>query len=279
LGRHALALINGVPNDISVVAGIITTDFQTPLSHINVLSHNRGTPNMALRDGWNNPKLNELLDKLVYLKVTLDSFYVREATLTEAESFWAKKEPTRAQKLAIDTLTTGLVQLSGYDHQRVSTIGGKAANFAELMDVTFQGQPLPLPEGAFAVPISYYWNHLKNNQIDDYLKEMLVNPEFKANSTTRAAMLTHLQQLIMEAPADPGLVELIKAKTGTSVPFATYRFRSSTNAEDIEGFNGAGLYSSYSAVQGDPDKTIEGAIRKVWASLLNPPAFEDREYL
>lgn len=278
LGRHDLALINGIPNDISVVAGIITTDFQTPLSHINVLSHNRGTPNMALRDGWTNPRLNALLDQLVYLKVTLDSFHIRQATVAEAESFWARKEPSKVQKLTIDTLTTGLIPLSGSDHGRVATIGGKAANFAELMNVTFQGQPIPLPEGAFAIPMRYYWNHLKDHQIDVYLKEMLAHPEFKANRSVRAGMLTHLQQLIKEAPVDPALVELVRAKIGSSNPFTHHRFRSSTNAEDIEGFNGAGLYNSYSAVQGDPDKTIEGAIRKVWASLWNLKAFEEREY-
>ena len=51
LGRRDIVLLDGIPNDVSVVAGIITTEFQTPLSHINVLSHNRNTPNMALRDG------------------------------------------------------------------------------------------------------------------------------------------------------------------------------------------------------------------------------------
>ncbi|NJK84673.1 MAG: hypothetical protein HC906_00480 [Bacteroidales bacterium] len=35
----------------------------------------------------------------------------------------------------------------------VQTIGGKAANFAELMKVNANGFPLPLPEGAFAIPI------------------------------------------------------------------------------------------------------------------------------
>jgi hypothetical protein len=278
LGRHDLALINGIPNDIPVVAGIITTDFQTPLSHINVLSHNRGTPNMALRDGWTNARLEGLLDQLVYLKVTLDSFYVRQATIAEAERFWAQKEPTKIQKLVIDTLTTGLVNLAGADHNRVSTIGGKAANFAELMHITYQNQPIPVPEGAFAIPMRYYWNHLKSNRMDVYLKEMLANPEFKANSSTRAAMLGHLRQLILDAPVDPALLELVRARMGTAEPFSHYRFRSSTNAEDIEGFNGAGLYNSYSAVEGDPDKTIEEAIRKVWASLWNLKAFEEREY-
>lgn len=278
LGRHDLVLINGIPNDISVVAGIITTDFQTPLSHINVLSHNRGTPNMALRDGWTNPNLTEHLDQLVYLKVTLDSFYIRAATITEAESFWALKEPSKVQKLNIDTLTTGLVNLETADHRWVPTIGGKAANYAEVMNITFENQPIPMPEGAFAIPVSYYWNHLKSHQIDVYLKQILSNPEFKTNFATRVAMLTHLQNLIMDHPVDPELVKLVKAKIDGIQGFTNIRFRSSTNAEDIEGFNGAGLYNSYTAIKGDAEKTIENAIRKVWASLWNLKAFEERDY-
>jgi hypothetical protein len=278
LGRHAMVLVNGIPNDISVVAGIITTDFQTPLSHINVLSHNRGTPNMALRDGWTNPKLNQFLDKLIYLKVTLDSFCIREATIAEAERFWAQKEPTQFQKLKIDTLTTGLVNLRTTNHNSVSTIGGKAANFAELMKLTFAGQPIPLPEGAFAIPVSYYWNHLRSNKIDVYVKKMLANPEFKTNNAVRISMLTHLQNLIKGSPVDTNLLNLVSAKVETIGGFTNIRFRSSTNAEDIEGFNGAGLYNSYTAITGDTKKTIEAAICKVWASLWNLKAFEEREY-
>ena len=36
--------------------GIITAEFQTPLAHINVLSANRGTPNMGLRDAQHEPE-------------------------------------------------------------------------------------------------------------------------------------------------------------------------------------------------------------------------------
>src|SRR5690606_18171995 len=66
LGKHDIIVLNGIPNDVSVVAGIITTEFQTPLSHINILSHNRGTPNMTLRDAWSNPKLDSLMGQLVF---------------------------------------------------------------------------------------------------------------------------------------------------------------------------------------------------------------------
>ncbi|MFO0559650.1 MAG: PEP/pyruvate-binding domain-containing protein [Polyangiales bacterium] len=62
------------------------------------------------------------------------------------------------------------------------------------------------------------------------------------------------------------------------------RFRSSSNVEDIEGFNGAGLYESYTgfldpAAQprtSDQSKTIEKAIRQVWGSFWGFEAFEER---
>jgi hypothetical protein len=54
-------------------------------------------------------------------------------------------------------------------------------------------------------------------------------------------------------------------------------FRSSTNAEDIDGFNAAGLYDS--VVLGDKELTKErvaSAIKAVWASIWNTRAFLER---
>ena len=48
-------MLDEAPNDISVVQGIITEEFQTPLSHVNVLSQNRKTPNMGLRNAMSTP--------------------------------------------------------------------------------------------------------------------------------------------------------------------------------------------------------------------------------
>ncbi len=64
---------------------------------------------------------------------------------------------------------------------------------------------------------------------------------------------------------------------------AGLRFRSSSSVEDIEGFNGAGLYTSYTgylnAKQLGPDfqdKTIERALRRAWASYWSFEAFQER---
>ena len=50
--------------------------------------------------------------------------------------------------------------------------------------------------------------------------------------------------------------------------------RSSTNAEDLAGFNGAGLYDTVPNVKGDV--ALEAAIKKVWASLWNLRAVQER---
>ena len=50
-----IVVLDNVPNDLSVTLGIITEEFQTPLSHINVLSQTRKIPNMALRNAFTDP--------------------------------------------------------------------------------------------------------------------------------------------------------------------------------------------------------------------------------
>lgn len=63
------------------------------------------------------------------------------------------------------------------------------------------------------------------------------------------------------------------------------RFRSSSTVEDIEGFNGAGLYDSNTGffapeLQPDPNdhkKTLEWALKKTWASYWRFEAFEERQ--
>jgi hypothetical protein len=278
-GRHDITVLNGIPNDIAAVAGIITTEFQTPLSHINVLSHNRGAPNMALRDGWNNPLIEALTGKLVYLKVTLDTFTLREASLAEAQAFWAAREPTGVTKLQHDTTTQGLVSLETADIRSVKLIGGKAANFSELMKINVPGYgKLPLPEGAFAIPFYYYWQHMRDHSLDTFINRMLDESRFQTDFQYRKTQLIRLQDSIIALPIEPALLALVNARISEQEGYANIRFRSSTNSEDIKGFNGAGLYDSYTGIPGDPEKTIGRAIKRVWASLWNEAAFEEREY-
>jgi len=274
LGRHDLILLNDIPNDVSVVAGIITTEFQTTLSHINILSHNRHTPNMALKDGWTNPGLDSLLGELVYLKVESDSFFIRKASIGEATIFWNQREPQTPTVLAKDTETSGIVELINESIFSVKTIGGKAANFAELVNL----DSIPLPEDYFAIPFYYYQQHIINHGIDTVIQNLLSDETFQSNFEYRNSKLTALRAQIIAAPLDAELSGAVLERIHYFDDFNSYKFRSSTNAEDLENFSGAGLYDSFGAKKGHATKTIDNAIKQVWASLWNLRAFEEREY-
>lgn len=97
-----------------------------------------------------------------------------------------------------------------------------------------------------------------------------------------------VKELIRKTPMNPATLSSITAALRTQFDHYSYlqglRFRSSSTAEDVEGFNGAGLYDSNTgfldaALQpkaDDQKKTIEWAIKKTWASYWSAEAFEER---
>ena len=188
--------------------------------------------------------------------------------------FWLEKEPHTPILLEMDTVTSGLLDLSDEDVFSVNTIGGKGANFAELVNLN----SIPVPENYFAIPFYYYQQHIQNHGIDVFIDSMLVNDEFNSNLVFREGKLADLKNLIIEAPIDTVFLDSVLSKINYFADFESFRFRSSTNAEDLEDFSGAGLYDSFSAKKDHATKTVENAIKKVWASLWNLRAFDEREY-
>ncbi len=280
-----LVVLDAIPNDISVVAGIITAAFQTPLSHINVLSQNRGTPNMALRGAYENEELRALEGKWVRLNVEANGWSVEEVTLEEADAWWEENRPEPLEIGPMDltvtqvTDTQDILDLETYSlsealNLRVPAFGGKAAHYGGLSLIP----DFPAPP-AFAVPVYFYNKHMEENGLWDVVDGMLADEAFLSDPTVRATQLEALQDAIKAAPVDPELLALLTTKIEEG-PYGTtrMRFRSSTNAEDLGSFTGAGLYTSKTGDPSDPDKTIEDAIGKVWASVWGQRAYEERAY-
>ena len=280
LGPTDILVCDGAPADLPPVAGVLTTALQTPLSHLNLLSQNRQTPFAAWRGAWADARLRGLTGQLVRFEVTADTFQLAPATLEEAQAAWAARARGPEQVLRLDRQTGGLVSLENADYGSVKTIGGKAANFAELLRVEVgRHDPLPVPEGAFAIPFRWYCEHVERHGIRARLDSLWAAPAVLADSRRLTARLRLIQQAIRRAPLDPALVRLVEARAKAQHLHPRLRFRSSTNAEDIEGFNGAGLYDSQTGVVGRPDsakKSVAAAIRQVWASLWEPRAVQER---
>ncbi|MBT3223064.1 MAG: hypothetical protein HN348_28660, partial [Proteobacteria bacterium] len=89
----------------------------------------------------------------------------------------------------------------------------------------------------------------------------------------------HIEDLTMPVDVLEVLPDEVTAHFASIDAKQGLRFRSSSNVEDIEGFNGAGLYTSTTGYR-EPESgqlSIEKAIRHEWASYWNSEAFEERE--
>ncbi|MGB1247605.1 MAG: PEP/pyruvate-binding domain-containing protein, partial [Chitinophagales bacterium] len=271
---YDILLINGTPNDVPLCQGIITTDFQPPLSHINILSYNRGTPIMALKSAWDNEILNELDGKLVYYEVRTDSFSVEKAKTKNAEKFWNKNTPSKTITLQPDFSQIDLISIEDLDVKDADMVGAKAANFGELDKI----EGVVVPEAAFAIPFYWYKKHVEDNTIDTLITDLLTDEIFTTNVDTLKKQLKSVRNAIKDAPINDTLLQIVSDKIRENECYTRMRFRSSTNAEDAKGFNGAGLYDSETGYLYNEDKSVEEAIKKVWASLWNLRAFQERSY-
>ncbi len=284
-----LVVLDAVPNDIGVTAGVITAAFQTPLSHINVLSQNRGTPNMGLLGATTNPTLRALEGRWVELTVGAFEWSIRAATQAEADAWWEAHKPAAVTVPAMDLSVTELtddvdllnlwgdVQDIGLGEalgHAIPAFGGKASHFAAF---TLMSDKVPHPK-AFAIPVYWYRKFMEDNGFDAQVQALLDDPLVAANPVERDARLGALRDAMRAAPLDPAFLDAVLGKLAADFPGVRMRFRSSTNAEDLDGFTGAGLYTSKTGDPSDPDKPVADAIRKVWASVWTSRAFQERAY-
>jgi len=134
-----------------------------------------------------------------------------------------------------------------------------------------------VPPG-FGIPVAWYADHMKRHGLDRQVRKMLEDPEFLANPEVRADRLARLREAITEAPLDRAFMKAVadiveRLDIGRDRGLAV---RSSTNAEDLPGFSGAGIYDSFLNVRGL--EAIGRAIRDVWASVWNQRAYEERSF-
>lgn len=268
-----ILIIDGYSNDIPLCAGVIITSFQTPLSHITILAHNRKTPVIAYKNAGTDPKLKELIGKHISLSINNDTFHIsiKEKTIKEIK----KKKEIR---LDADLNVKELVSLKNIKLGESEKYGAKACYLAELNRMKGANQDFYTPRGGFSIPFYFYHAHIRKYGIDIMIQDLLKDSVTLKNRIKLYEELACIRDTIKKSPLDTALfrqVMLMIEKCGTG---KRPRFRSSSNAEDLAEFNGAGLYDSKTGIPGDSTKTIEKAIKSVWASLWNDRAFSEREF-
>jgi hypothetical protein len=299
LTRQDIVLLEEVPADFDArVAGAITCVPQGPLSHVNLICLQESLPNAYVAGAWET--FAGLQDKLVKLEVRENRYSLAEAGENEALLLWNAHRPAPLTVAAPDLSfreLPALDEIAGtYQPER---FGGKGAALARFLPAIPEGRRVP----GFVIPFAYLQDFLDANRLGDLtFSQVLVlfsqDVQFQTDSQYRKQAL-ELFQLAVERQGrvTPEVVERIggRIRDVFGSDDRKVRFRSSSNAEDSLLFPGAGLYDSYSACAADSldgddagpcrcdalepeERTIERGLRKVWASLWNFRAYEQRAW-
>ena len=148
----------------------------------------------------------------------------------------------------------------------------KSANLGEVANARLKGVVVP---NGFTIPIFYYDQFIKENNFEDAIYEMMNDQRFVHDPAYRREHLTALRARIEAGTVNEKLRAEVLRRVRVAYAGKGLFVRSSSNAEDLPNFNGAGLYSTVPNVR-DESKLTE-AIKTVWASLWNFEAYEARE--
>ena len=265
-----------LPNELPRVAGIISTVPQTPLSHVNLRALQDDIPNAFIAHALEDDAISDLIGSYVHYAVSDTGYSIRAATQAEVDGHYASSRRSEAQTPVRDLSATSVTPLSNIGFDDWDSFGVKAANVAVLRTLGFpQGT---VPDG-FAVPFYFYDEFMKHNNLYDDIEEMLADPDFQSDYDTKVSKLKKLRKKIKKADTPEWIKTALTAMHASFPEGTSLRYRSSTNNEDLPGFNGAGLYDSKTQ---HPEETAEDGISKslkqVYASLWNFRAFIERDF-
>ncbi|MDP2313881.1 MAG: PEP/pyruvate-binding domain-containing protein [Pseudomonadota bacterium] len=307
-GYQDILVLDEAPFDVErVVSGSVTGSRQGALSHLNVRSAARGTPNCYLEDPF--AALEAWEGVLVRFECGETGWSIAAATPEDAAAWWADLRPDPVTIPAADLSVTepmGLLDVPtatvAERDTALARYGAKGANLATLyqrIDSAWQIEGLVLP-------FAWYDTFVTTNtwvvdgetlSFAETLDRWLVDPTFVSDGAVRAERLAALRAAMLVAPVEPAHLDALAAAVEATWAGDTtmVRLRSSSNAEDGLEFSGAGLYDSVSACVADerdadasgpsrcdPDKdderTLSDALRGVWASTWLGGAYEERDW-
>jgi hypothetical protein len=271
IGFNEILVLNEVPVQLPPVAGIITTQPSTPLSHINLLAKGWGVPNAYIKNAQELLKAYDT--RWVSLETKRDSYSIKLADLDQLHEYHKRlTERLDLMKPRFDLSEKRLLGLSQQRKEMIVAYGGKSANLGEVMHARLPG--IVVPDG-FTIPFYYYDEFIKENNFDEAIGEMLNDQKFVHDPAYRRQRLKEMRERLQHGKIDAHLRTEVLRKVEQSFRGKGLFVRSSSNSEDLPNFSGAGLYTTVPNARG-PEQIIEG-IKTVWASLWNFEAYEARE--
>lgn len=271
IGSNEILVLDEVPVHLPPVAGIITSQPSTPLSHINLLAKGWGIPNAYIKnakellkpyDGW-----------WVSFETLREKYSIKRADMDQLREYQRRQAERRdVLRPRYDLSETRLLNLAQQRSRSRLAFGGKSANLGEVLNARLPG--ILVPNG-FTIPFHYYDEFSRRNNLDDVIFGLLNDQKFVHDPAYRREQLVQLRRRIEAAEFDPELRQIVLGKVTREYPGKGLFVRSSSNSEDLPNFSGAGLYTTVPNVRGE--QQLIDAIKTVWASLWNFEAYEARE--
>ena len=287
-----VAVFRQLPNELAAVAGVISLEPQTPLSHVNLRASQHGVPNAYIATALEDPMIAGLVGRYVRYEVAEDrrerfswtnpetgaveervGYLVAEATAEEVAAHHEAQRPAEAQTPARDLTATAYADLDDIGFADSDAFGVKAANVAAMRDFGFAAGTVP---DGYALPLHFYDEFMKHNGFYDDFDTLLADADFQADIATRKVELKTLRRRIENGALPDWMTTRLGELHAEFPEGSSIRCGSSTNNEDLPDFSGAGLYDSYT--HHPTEGHLSKSIRQVFASLWNLRVFEEREF-
>ncbi len=151
-------------------------------------------------------------------------------------------------------------------HSDLPEAGGKGANLGEMFNIG-----IPVPNG-FVVTATAYFNFIKENELDQKIKEILKTTDVDDPDQLMKASQA-IRRLITKSDLNPKLaLEIMKSYKKLSayggLKNVRVAVRSSATAEDLPDASFAGQQETYLDVIGESN--VVSRVRDCWASLFTP---------
>lgn len=270
LDRNEIVVLGEPPVTMTPVSGIIHAVPPSPLSHLNVLARSWGVPNIYAKGVVET--YGHLVGKYVRLVARDDGYEIKLADPKELAD--VQRRAIEHTQLVTPKADLAFDRLTGLGRQRAADsvrFGAKSANLGEV--VAARVADVTVPDG-FSIPFGYYDRFIRATGIEAQIFEMLDDERFNHDIPYRRQRLAAMRARIAAAEMPPELARPIVETARRMFGDAGLFVRSSTNAEDLPNFSGAGLYTTVPNVRGSAP--LIAAVKTVWGSIWNDTAFEAR---
>jgi hypothetical protein len=265
-----IVVLREVPLALPPVAGVLTERPSTVLSHVNVLAKGWRIPNAFVKDAF--AQLAPFEGQWVRLRVDDDAYTIERA---EPAAPALRARPAGAVRPP-ELRTAALQPLARLRSASTSFCGGKAATLGEIERLRRAGRIAGIAEvpDGFCIPFAQYIAFMQREPVRERIREAFATPGFERSRVVRRRALETLRGELAAMPVDAATAASWVAQWRSQLAGRGAFVRSSSNAEDLPDFSGAGLFSTVPNVM--RDDALVSAVLTVWASVFNFEAVEAR---